>query len=160
MASLEDACIHTYMLWTSALSILSSCGILCVAIIRKPAIVYQLCRVTLHGKILVGEKLANLVNHELFAKIFLINIHRYTENVYGICTDRSLSAKFFLANSFYQYGSPIFSPAKYLPYTVHAKFMVCTTQEFIVAIQQNSYYFVCKQQLCITMSRGWRQSGF
>ena len=37
--------------------------------------------VTVHGKILVGEKVANLVNHQLFAKTFLDNIHRYTENV-------------------------------------------------------------------------------
>ena len=48
------------------------------------------------------EKLANLVNRELaFAKNFLANIHRYTEYVFGICTDFSLYAKFFLANSFY-----------------------------------------------------------
>ena len=44
-------------------------------------------RITVHGKILAGEKLAN---RELFAKIFLANIHRYTENVSGICTDCSL----------------------------------------------------------------------
>ena len=49
------------------------------------------------GKILVGEKSAN---RELFAKIFLTNIHRYTENVFGICTDCSLFTKFFLTNSF------------------------------------------------------------
>ena len=39
------------------------------------------------------EKLANLGNRELFAKIFLANIHRYTENVYDICTDCSLFTK-------------------------------------------------------------------
>ena len=50
---------------------------------------------TVHGKILAGEK---LLNHELFTKIFLINIHRYTKNVFGICTDCSLLAKFFFAN--------------------------------------------------------------
>ena len=33
------------------------------------------------------KKLANLVNHELFAKVFLANIHRYAKNVFGICTD-------------------------------------------------------------------------
>ena len=38
----------------------------------------------MHGKILVEEKLANLVTHELFTKIFLTNIHRYTKNVFGI----------------------------------------------------------------------------
>ena len=42
----------------------------------------------------------NLANRELFAKIFLANVHRYNENVFGICTDFSLFAKFFLANSF------------------------------------------------------------
>ena len=31
---------------------------------------------TVHRKILVGEKLVNLVNRELFTKIFLANIHR------------------------------------------------------------------------------------
>ena len=40
--------------------------------------------VTVHGKILVGEKLAN---YEYFTKIFLATVHRYTENVFGICTD-------------------------------------------------------------------------
>ena len=73
---------------------------------------------TVHGKILVGEKLTNLGNREPFAKIFLTNIHRYAENVYGICTDCRLFAKFFLTNSFYLYGSPKFSPAKYFPCTV------------------------------------------
>ena len=34
---------------------------------------------TISRKISVGEKLANSVNHELFAKIFLVNIHRYTK---------------------------------------------------------------------------------
>ena len=36
---------------------------------------------TVHGKILVEEKLAYLVNREPFAKIFLANIYRYTENI-------------------------------------------------------------------------------
>ena len=67
----------------------------------------QLC--TVHRKILAREKLANLVNHELFTKIFPPNIHIYTENVFEICTDCSLFTKFFLANSFYLYGSPKFS---------------------------------------------------
>ena len=39
---------------------------------------------TVHRKILVGEKLGNLVNCELFAKIYLTNIHRYTKNVFSI----------------------------------------------------------------------------
>ena len=67
---------------------------------------------TVHGKILVGRKLTNLVNCKLFTKIFLANIHRYTKNVFGICTDCSLFAKCFHTNSFYLYGSPKFSPAK------------------------------------------------
>ena len=51
-------------------------------------------------------------------KFFLTNIHRYIENVFGICTDCSLFAKLFLTNSFYLYGSPKYSPAKYFMCTV------------------------------------------
>ena len=52
-------------------------------------------------KFWLGKKLANLVNHELFAKslIFLTNIHRNKENVYGICMNCCLFVKFFLANT-------------------------------------------------------------
>ena len=41
-------------------------------------------------------------------------IHRHTENIlnFGICTDCSIFAKFFLTNSFYLYGSPNFPPPK------------------------------------------------
>ena len=60
------------------------------------------------GKYLAGEKLVNLTNREVFAKIFLANIHRYTENVFGKCTDVSL-----FANNFHLYDSPKFSLAKY-----------------------------------------------
>ena len=59
----------------------------------------------------MGEKLAS---RDLF-EIFLANIHRYTENVFGIYTDCSLFAKFFLTNSFYLYGLPKVFPAKYFP---------------------------------------------
>ena len=59
----------------------------------------------------------NLANCEPFAKFFA-NIHRYTENVYGICTDCCLFANFFLANSFYLNDSPEFFPAKYFPCTI------------------------------------------
>ena len=52
------------------------------------------------------KKMANL-NH---AKIFFVNIYRYTENVFGICTDCSL---FTLDNSFYLYGSSKFSQVQY-----------------------------------------------
>ena len=55
--------------------------------------------------------MANLANHEPFAKLFPTNIHRYTKNVFGVCTDCSLFAKFFHANSFYLYSLPKFSSA-------------------------------------------------
>ena len=64
------------------------------------------------------KKLAKLTNCELFAKIFLANIHRYTENVFGMCTDCSLFAKFSLANTFYLYDLPEFYPVKIFPCTV------------------------------------------
>ena len=46
--------------------------------------VLYVCTCTVHGKILVGEKLATLANRELFTKPIPTNIHRYTENVFGI----------------------------------------------------------------------------
>ena len=52
---------------------------------------------TVHGKILAGEKLVNLVNRELI--IFLTIIHRYV--VFGICTDCSLLAEFIPAKISY-----------------------------------------------------------
>ena len=55
---------------------------------------------------------------ELFTKIFLANSHTYTKNVFGISTDCSLSAKFFLTDSFYLYDSPKFFPTKYFLCTV------------------------------------------
>ena len=63
--------------------------------------------ITVQGKILVGKKLAN---HEPIRQNFP---RRYTENIYAICTDCCLSAKIFLANSFYLYDYPKFSPTKY-----------------------------------------------
>ena len=50
--------------------------------------------VTVHGKILVGES-----NCELFAKIFLVNIHRYTK-MYLAYALTVACTKFFLASSF------------------------------------------------------------
>ena len=76
-----------------------------------------------HRKILAGEKLANLVNCELFAK-FSSPVFRYTENVFGICTDCSLFVKFFLTNNFYLYGLSKFSPTKIFPCTVYI--FICT----------------------------------
>ena len=67
---------------------------------------------TVHGKIL-AEKMANLANRELFAKIILTNIQRYTENVFGgIYTDFVWFAN-FLADSFYLYGLPKISQAMF-----------------------------------------------
>ena len=65
-----------------------------------------------------GGKLANLVNREVFVKIFLTNIHRYTENVFGICTDCSLFTNFFSPIAFTCMVHQNFSPAKYFPCTV------------------------------------------
>ena len=48
----------------------------------------------------MGEKLANLVNHEPFTNCQYSQPH---QNVLGICTDFSLFAKFFLTNRFYLY---------------------------------------------------------
>ena len=48
--------------------------------------------------------------------------HQYSQihqNVFGVCTDFSLFAKFFLANSFYLYGLPKISPAKVFACTVY-----------------------------------------
>ena len=64
---------------------------------------------TAHGKILAGEKLVNLENHVLFAKIFLAIIHRYTE-AYALT---NLFTNFFVANTSYLYGSPKFSRVWY-----------------------------------------------
>ena len=59
------------------------------------------------------------MNPMLFTKIFFANNCRYTENVFGICIDCSLFAKFFLANNFNLYGLPKFSHAKIFLCTVH-----------------------------------------
>ena len=64
---------------------------------------------TAHRKIVAAEKLANFENLALFAKIFIAIIHRYTENVFSICTNCNLFANFFLANTSYLYGLPKFS---------------------------------------------------
>ena len=56
------------------------------------------CSNTVHRKNLAEEKLVNLVHCEPFAKTLY---SQYTENVFGICADISLFAKFFLTNIFY-----------------------------------------------------------
>ena len=67
---------------------------------------------------MVGEKLVNFENPALFAKTFLAIIHRYTENVSGICTHCNLFTNFFLTNTSYLYGSPKIFPVKILLCTV------------------------------------------
>ena len=71
---------------------------------------------TVRKKILAWDKLMSLVNCELFANIFLANlyIHRYTENLFSICTDCNLLAKFFLVNNFYLYDLPKFFRVQYI----------------------------------------------
>ena len=72
-------------------------------IYNSTCVIYIHCNMILsivHEKILVEEKLVNLAIRESFAKIFLANIHRYTENIYGICTDCCLFTKFFLTKYF------------------------------------------------------------
>ena len=67
---------------------------------------------TVHRKIWQGKNIGEF--GKLWEKIFVANIHRYRKNVFDIHTDcSSLFAKFFLANSFYLYGLPKSSPAKY-----------------------------------------------
>ena len=62
---------------------------------------------TVHGKYLAEEKMVNLENCELaICQNFLANIHRYTKNVFGICTDCSLIVNIYLANTFYLYSLP------------------------------------------------------
>ena len=64
----------------------------------------------------------------------------------ALCTDCCLFAKFFLANSFYLYDSPKFSPTKYFPCTVsvlqvsmwgcalYLNISNCTTWQYTVRI--------------------------
>ena len=64
-----------------------------------------------------GKKLASLANRELFAKIFLASVHKYTKNVFSICTDYIAYLPNFslpIAN-FYLYSLPNFSPTKIFP---------------------------------------------
>ena len=69
-----------------------------------------------HTREIFGKgKLANLANHELFAKNFSTDTPKMP---CGICTNCSLFTKFLLTNSFYLYSSPKFSPTKYFPCTV------------------------------------------
>ena len=76
-------------------------------------------RITVHGKILAGEKLAN---RELFAKIFLANTPKMYL-VYAL-TVAYVFSKIFLANNSYLYGLPKFLPTKYFPCMV---FVISTT---------------------------------
>ena len=73
------------------------------------------CIITIHRKILVWKnwQIWQIVSYT--PKIFL---PVFTNTPFGICTDCSLLAKVFLTNSFYLYGSPKFSFAKYFPCTL------------------------------------------
>ena len=51
----------------------------------------------MYTEIFSGEQLANLANRELFANA---NIHRHTENVFGIYTNCSLFVNFSLPMAF------------------------------------------------------------
>ena len=82
---------------------------------------YTVMFVLYTGKLWLGEKLANLVYSELFAKLFLASIHSYTKSLSGICTDCSLFAKIFLTNSFYLYSLPNF-PCQIFP--VYGKLLI------------------------------------
>ena len=99
---------------------------------------------TVQGKILVGKKLVNLANHEPFAKIFLANIHRYTENKYGICTDCCFFAKFFLANR------TRFAPAKYFSCTVLSE--TNSSQSLVHINHCVCVLFCCRKSI----ERGWQ----
>ena len=50
---------------------------------------------TVQGKILAGGKMGEFGESWTIRKKFLTNIHRYTKNVLGICTDFSSFAKFY-----------------------------------------------------------------
>ena len=76
---------------------------------------WQYFNVYHHGKILVRKILADLVNHWLFAKIFLANINRHGKIVFVIVIDFLIFTKFFLDNNFYLYGSPKVYSTKLFP---------------------------------------------
>ena len=56
----------------------------CLKTVSLPNFFPTKSSVSTQSKSLVGKKLTNLANRERFAKIFLANIHRYTENVYAL----------------------------------------------------------------------------
>ena len=101
---------------------------------------------TAHGKILAGEKLVNLENHKLFAKIFLAIIHRYTKNVFGICTDCNLFANFFLAKTSYLYGLPKFSHVWYLYLYLNTSKSTCILLKYFS--QNNAMYLYSHFNKC------------
>ena len=110
----------------------------------------------IHREILAGEKLANLVNHELFARIFLAIWHTNYSYVY----------QHFLTNSFYPYGTPKFSPTKYflcvlladyisILYCILciylAKLCVCVCAMMMMHIY-TQYIYICMYIIQINMS--------
>ena len=78
---------------------------------------------TIHGKTLAGKKLLNLVNHELFTKIFLTNIHRHTEMYLAYALAVAYLPNFSSPIAFTCMVDQIF-PTKYFPCTVYPVFSI------------------------------------
>ena len=115
-----------------------------------------------HGKILAGEKVGEFGEYHLFAKNFPCNnIHRYTKNVFGICTDCNLFTKCFLTNTSYLYGSPKFSPVQYL-YLNTFKSTYISLKYFSQnnAIYLYLYFNKCQSTFTCTSPHAWQMGHF
>ena len=86
----EYVCLHVYV---------CTCLYVCVCIMSVHVCLNH--DIQYMGQFWCGKNLANLANHELFAKIFLINIHRYTKMYLAYVLTVAYSSHFFLTNSFY-----------------------------------------------------------
>ena len=84
----------------------------------------------------------------IFAKIFLTNIHRCTENVFGICTDCSLFTKFSLPIAFIFMACQIFPLAN----ISHIRYMW-----YINLYNILSEFFFQLFTSIITISDSWQQ---
>ena len=96
------------------------------------------------GKFWWEEKLTNLANRELFTKFSLTNMHGYIESVFGICTDCSLFAKIFLANSFYAFNLPVWF-AKIFPcqiFSMYGTVRMYTVRQQILRVTNFDGYSV------------------
>ena len=117
-----------------------------------PAILYHWLNVEIFSG---GKKLANC---ELFDKIFLANSHGYAENAFGICTDCSLFANFFLTSNFYLYGLPKFPPAKFYHdivislYIVASLMYVCVCLCTCVCVCICVYVYVLDLCMCVLLT--------